>query len=677
MMQPNLIIHHVRRQTTIHKEDKAKIKQLVRQFIPDLFFHRRMDLSDDENVDDEMDDDSEEKLEPKNTSPSTSKMGNFEPTSKEPSSKASITPTSGSNTTTTTFAPSSSSLSTSPPSGGVCTSNNSDGFSSPNNSSSMAAKRKTPSDSEKLVASVKSEPGVSGSCCGSGGGPGGGGGDPQTVPIKVEIKSEPLDDSKPSTFSVATSSLADDEYRLFFGNNNWYLFFRLHHLLCQRLSEMYGHATRIAAEELKEKKERRDSTAIALRLKPKNEIAVEDYYPALLDMIQNMLDGNMESTTFEDTLREMFGIQAYVAFTLDKVVNGAVRQLQHIVCDDMPSQCTSLFISEAKKGGSGGPIASAHRRLHHEQMYQKKVEKLLQDENCFKLFSYKRETRITVELIDTDMEESEEQNNGGTSSSSSGNANSVGITSAGGNGVSCNSGNAHATSRGGSEKDSEMEYPYSSSSPFVHSVIPPAVAEVERWSEYVEKYVNSVAPQVSPAMQAQLRRKPVFLPRNLRAWRREATNKHSSNSYGQGERNAGKEKGNSHGMEIVDKTQCKFNLSNFKMVFVVNSDSYMYKKEALRRAKQSHETVSKRMRKGFDSWLEKWARHHVTEAEKTYAAKWFMGEVDGLRPNKTRVRKIETLGQPPYLPFNKYVCDLNSASSLSSTHHLHHHHEAS
>ncbi|KAB7507231.1 Paired amphipathic helix protein Sin3a [Armadillidium nasatum] len=139
----NLIIHHVRRQTTIHKEDKAKIKQLVRQFIPDLFFHRRMDLSDDENVDDEMDDDSEEKLEPKNTSPSTSKMGNFEPTSKEPSSKASITPTSGSNTTTTTFASSSSSLSTSPPSGGVCTSSNSDGFSSPNNASSMAAKRKT------------------------------------------------------------------------------------------------------------------------------------------------------------------------------------------------------------------------------------------------------------------------------------------------------------------------------------------------------------------------------------------------------------------------------------------------------------------------------------------------------------------------------------------------------
>lgn len=39
-------------------------------------------------------------------------------------------------------------------------------------------------------------------------------------------------------------------------------------------------------------------------------------------------------------------------------------------------------------------------------------------------------------------------------------------------------------------------------------------------------------------------------------------------------------------MDVIDNTHCKFNISNFKMVFVVNSDSYMYKKEALQRAKQ-------------------------------------------------------------------------------------------
>lgn len=44
-------------------------------------------------------------------------------------------------------------------------------------------------------------------------------------------------------------------------------------------------------------------------------------------MVKNVLDGNMESTAYEDTLREMFGIHAYIAFTLDKVVTYAVRQV--------------------------------------------------------------------------------------------------------------------------------------------------------------------------------------------------------------------------------------------------------------------------------------------------------------------------------------------------------------
>ena len=50
------------------------------------------------------------------------------------------------------------------------------------------------------------------------------------------------------------------------------------------------------------------------------EVEPENYYPAFLDMVKNVLDGNMDSQTYEDTLREMFGIYAYVSFTLDKVM---------------------------------------------------------------------------------------------------------------------------------------------------------------------------------------------------------------------------------------------------------------------------------------------------------------------------------------------------------------------
>ena len=64
---------------------------------------------------------------------------------------------------------------------------------------------------------------------------------------------------------------------------------------------------------------RKESTAVALRLKPKSDIEPEEYYPAFVDMVKNVLDGNMDSQAYEDTLREMFGIHAYKAFTLDKV----------------------------------------------------------------------------------------------------------------------------------------------------------------------------------------------------------------------------------------------------------------------------------------------------------------------------------------------------------------------
>lgn len=39
----------------------------------------------------------------------------------------------------------------------------------------------------------------------------------------------------------------------------------------------------------------------------------------------------MDSTNFEDTCREMFGVHAYIAFTMDKLVQNIVRQ----VSDDL------------------------------------------------------------------------------------------------------------------------------------------------------------------------------------------------------------------------------------------------------------------------------------------------------------------------------------------------------
>ena len=39
-------------------------------------------------------------------------------------------------------------------------------------------------------------------------------------------------------------------------------------------------------------------------------------------------------------------------------------------------------------------------------------------------------------------------------------------------------------------------------------------------------------------------------------------------------------------LDIIDNTECKFNVNSFKLVYVVNSESYLYKRMALQRARE-------------------------------------------------------------------------------------------
>ena len=49
----NLLIHHVKRQTSIHKEDKRKIKVLLKHFLMDRFKVARQEMSEYEREDDD------------------------------------------------------------------------------------------------------------------------------------------------------------------------------------------------------------------------------------------------------------------------------------------------------------------------------------------------------------------------------------------------------------------------------------------------------------------------------------------------------------------------------------------------------------------------------------------------------------------------------------------------
>lgn len=253
-----LIIHHVKRQVGIQKEDKYKIKQIIHHFVPDLLFARRGELSDVEDEEEE-----EEDLEMDKNGP---KKHNGLP---------------------------------------GC----------------------SPSKSKLLFNNTAAH----------------------------KLRS------------------TDDAYNLFFANNYWYVFLRLHHILCSRLLRVYTQAEKQIEEESRErewekdalglKREKNENPAIQLKMKepskwenkdtrlffisfiiiqlsikcffislcyyfPTVDVDVEDYYSVFLDMVRNLLDGNIEPAQYEDSLREMFTIHAYIAFTMDKLVQSIVRQVR-------------------------------------------------------------------------------------------------------------------------------------------------------------------------------------------------------------------------------------------------------------------------------------------------------------------------------------------------------------
>uniref|UniRef100_A0A673CQC9 Paired amphipathic helix protein Sin3a n=1 Tax=Sphaeramia orbicularis TaxID=375764 RepID=A0A673CQC9_9TELE len=385
----------------------------------------------------------------------------------------------------------------------------------------------------------------------------------------------------------------DDAYNLFFVNNYWYIFLRLHHILCSRLLRIYGQAEKQIEEDSRErewereilglKREKNENPAIQLKMKEPSEldVDVEDYYSVFLEMVRNLLDGNMEPSQYEDSLREMFTIHAYIAFTMDKLIQSIVRQLQHLVSDDVCSRVTDLFLSESANKATGGAMSSQASRSTAEGTYQRKAEHLMPDENCFKLMFVKGQgsVSLSMELLDTEEENSDEP------------------------------------------------------------------AEAERWSDYVGRYLNSDS--ASPELREHLAQKPVFLPRNLRRIRKcqrgweqlqqERMSKGSSEKLQDGS------------SEL--KMECMFKLNSYKMVYVCKSEDYMYRHTALTRAHQSHQRVNTRLHRRFQARLDAWAKEHVTSDMAANSHKWLMGdEQEGLLPCSTTCSP-EVLH---YLNINKY-----------------------
>ncbi|VDN06343.1 unnamed protein product [Thelazia callipaeda] len=212
-------------------------------------------------------------------------------------------------------------------------------------------------------------------------------------------------------------------YRLFYGANTWCIFIRLHHLMCDRLAYLKKrHREIIENHEIEERicREResiinrcvddsllktieRDTKLGLSLLKPSRQNPI-NYYKTLITEIKNLLDGLIDSATFEESVRKLFGTAAYLTFTMDKIIITIARQLQNMSTEDANVASMNLY----KKYRFERPVC-LHMRGRNEEniddVYERAAQEAFANQNCFKTFFLHETRNVTMELIDSDITE--------------------------------------------------------------------------------------------------------------------------------------------------------------------------------------------------------------------------------------------------------------------------------
>ncbi|XAR48027.1 hypothetical protein NMG60_11030718 [Bertholletia excelsa] len=161
--------------------------------------------------------------------------------------------------------------------------------------------------------------------------------------------------------------------RVFYGNDSFYVLFRLHWTLYERIQSAKINSS-------SSEKKWRGST----------DRSAADLYARFMRALYNLLDGSSDNTKFEDDCRAIIGTQSYVLFTLDKLIYKIVKQLQTVATDDMDNKLLQLYTYEkSRKPG---------RFL--DVVYRENARVLLHDENIYRIECSSGPTRLSIQIMD-------------------------------------------------------------------------------------------------------------------------------------------------------------------------------------------------------------------------------------------------------------------------------------
>ncbi|XP_023760329.1 paired amphipathic helix protein Sin3-like 2 [Lactuca sativa] len=209
----------------------------------------------------------------------------------------------------------------------------------------------------------------------------GGGGDLTILPPSEQF----LSTAKPLAKRVAAPLCDNGEIKdlhVFYGNDSFYVLFRLHQVLYERLLSAKLNST---SAETKWRSSNKDTSS-------------PDLYSRFMSALYNLLDGSADNAKFEDDCRAILGNQSYVLFTLDKLIYKLVKQLQSVAGDEMDNKLLQLYEYEK----------SRKPEKFIDSVYYENAHVLLHDENIYRFQCLTGPTsRLTVQLMDDGNEKPE------------------------------------------------------------------------------------------------------------------------------------------------------------------------------------------------------------------------------------------------------------------------------
>ncbi|KAJ1667819.1 hypothetical protein EV178_001016 [Coemansia sp. RSA 1646] len=208
----------------------------------------------------------------------------------------------------------------------------------------------------------------------------------------IQIGLSNRDVSATPALSIAAKSMS----RAFYTNSNYYVFLRLFQILYERFNRL-----RELGPEYQNKvimMQQAQPAASKLGLWPQLDILKQydlehtDYYTIFLELVDQFLQGQLETNSFEEAMRVMYGINAYKILTVDKVVQAISKSIQTLINDSKCIDILDLFTSL--------PPVHEQSPLRSHIAYRMKVEALVgADEHVFRIdYIYDSQT-MTIQLL--------------------------------------------------------------------------------------------------------------------------------------------------------------------------------------------------------------------------------------------------------------------------------------